>query len=141
MTAPLFRMTPEAVDACRRIGRDEENNCTTIALPALDALCETALAGLALRRDSTRKSCGCGRDDVGCENCWSEHELRKYYREAVANNQGLERRLNDLTSAIKYLYNITCDSLAPDPRIKALEAALHDARATINKVLVPPPAL
>jgi hypothetical protein len=34
-------MSPEAVDCCKRIGRDEENKCTTIALVEIDALCES----------------------------------------------------------------------------------------------------
>jgi hypothetical protein len=32
-------MSPDAVDCCRRIGRDEQNRCTTIGLAEIDALC------------------------------------------------------------------------------------------------------
>jgi hypothetical protein len=35
-------VTPEQIDCCRRIGRDEENNVSTIGLAELDALCEQA---------------------------------------------------------------------------------------------------
>lgn len=39
-------MTREQIELCRRIGRDELNKNSTIALVELDALCDTALAAL-----------------------------------------------------------------------------------------------
>lgn len=38
-------LTVEQIEACRRIGRDEEARRTTIGLAELDALCDTALLG------------------------------------------------------------------------------------------------
>jgi len=43
-TRPIFKavLTQEQIDCIRKIGRDEKNNCTTIGLPELNALCNMA---------------------------------------------------------------------------------------------------
>jgi len=47
--AAVPRLTPEQIDACQSIGRDEDARRATIGLTELDALCETAREVASLR--------------------------------------------------------------------------------------------
>lgn len=103
-------MTPEEIDCCRRIGRDTVNNVSTIGLPELDALCNTA--------------------DIGARNNDRRKIDRAFYKLTLAQRDSAWRECEKKQSRIEILEGLVTELAAltgnPDNLEKGLSTLINE---------------